>query len=234
VLPTNTAATKRFTLLPGMTDLRIAASSGVLGGLVVFTYNLAVLGVQSGIQYFPDTVGNVLSPTAVAEPITIPVDTELDSQIDVIAHQTSGTLPLNVFVSALFQVEAVEVYAQVPLPTFVASGTNPAPWQAPTAIAFKTGAAVATTVMVAGVANQKTYLHGWELEADETGSVTVANIDDANGNIYASVVLIASGQVHVTGDHRGLPAPANTDVRLNVTNIGTAASVRARLGYSQA
>lgn len=95
--------TNTFTLPAGTVELIFSANASGL----VFTYQLLVVGRQSGTQYFgsdaaPGSTQDVSFPT---RPLTVRVGTDLDTQVSVTTFN-SGANQIKVDVSALFQFEA--------------------------------------------------------------------------------------------------------------------------------
>ncbi len=170
----NGILTKTFTLPTGTTDLRIAAI--ITGGSTAqFVYSITIRGHTTNIRYYPKQgIGLPVDPL---QPITVPVDIEYDHAIDVTigGDPTNG---LDIYVSALTQVEAVEVYTQEPqLVTFssVALQPQPALWQAANNPPFSIDAVVAAganLVIVPAVALQTVYLFG--LQAQLQGAAATA------------------------------------------------------------
>lgn len=96
-------ATVRFTLPTGTVAVRILANaSGIF-----FGYSLLVTGHQSGEQYFgdpnaPGTPLRVFTPTL---PLTIPIENDWDTQLDVTILYDVAAASGKFFVSALFAPE---------------------------------------------------------------------------------------------------------------------------------
>lgn len=163
----STIVTQRFSIPPGTTALRIGANVPN----TVFAYALAVQGVQSGQMYFPNTpnLASSAGVNFVNEPIVIPVASEWDSKID-IRVIGDGTNAINVWVSALFDVQAVEVYAQQ-----ILNVEQPLPvvWQAPTLTLDVNNGSLAngaTMTLLAGIAGQTIYMFFVHIGYDDTNS----------------------------------------------------------------
>jgi hypothetical protein len=101
VVTGGTSPTNRFTIPNGTVSLRLLVSANG----TVFSYNLLVVGHQTVTQYFgsitaPGSVAPVASPTL---PLTLSIEYDDDSQIDIIVNPSVN---VNVWVNALFAPES--------------------------------------------------------------------------------------------------------------------------------
>jgi len=182
----NVVTSFRVAIPAGATGLRVApAVTG--GGAFVFSYQLRVTGHQSGVAYFPAPFVGLGTPVFSRQPVTVPVDVEYDTQID-IGITGDASISLDFFVSALTAVEAIEVYAQQPFGvTSNVSGVTAAPWQAAGAVApfsIDLSVAAGTTVIVAAVAGKTVYLHDLDYSISAAGGFS-GNFQDTAGTVIS-------------------------------------------------
>lgn len=93
-----------FIIPTGTVAIRVLANSAGLA----FSYTLGVIGHQSGQQYFgsPTQPGTTVIVPIPAFPITIPIESDWDTQLDITATAPStNTGPVSFFISALFSSE---------------------------------------------------------------------------------------------------------------------------------
>lgn len=155
----------RFTLPAGTVALRILANSGGL----LFDYQFFVGGHQSVEQYFgsltaPGSPTTVSLPTL---PLTIPVETAWDNQVDinVVTPANAGTVQF--FISALFQAESPGQAGDSQSVRMIVA----APWQAAQSTLGTQPAALAagaSVTLIAGSGAQQIYVFG--LTADCSGA----------------------------------------------------------------
>lgn len=223
----NTNAT--FTLPTGTTDVRIGS---VLqgGGTGTFTTAIFLVGIQTGIRYFPKA--GTGQPVGSRQPITIPVDVEYDTQVQV-QVSPDGMHAMDVYVSALFGIEAVEVYVQEPMPvTFAQAGfqSTPALWQAPAMRVFNFQAGVGTIALLAGAAGQTIRIFSGVLDIFVAAAGAVVSLQDTTGD---NLMQVRADIRSITPFNFSGEPLANGGAGLQMVVSGGAASATIGLGASQ-
>lgn len=227
----NTNLTKTFTLPAGTTDARIGAI--ITGGSpAVFTYAVFVLGHTTNIRYFPKSGTGV--PLGPRQPITVPIDIEYDPKVDV-QISTDATNALDIYVTALTQVEAVETYTQEPqLVTFSSVALQPsaALWQAPNkppkSMVIPLGA-LGIQNQIPAVAGQTVYLFALQFTPNSTGAFGGNFQDTAGAAIHFEGVQQAGPRTWLFS---GAALPPGLGLDFNVTANG-APALQGSVVYSQ-
>jgi hypothetical protein len=110
---------------------------------------------------------------------------------------------------------------------------TPALWQAPTASAQAQPSAVGNTVMVAGVANQRIRVFGWELETDQGTGFSIAFLNDSDALAAGRLAALTANNGQISGSFQGFPLGVGKGLILEVAAIAAGGNVRAFVGYSQ-
>lgn len=158
------------------------------------------------------------------------------------------SVALNFFVSALFDVQELDVGAQFPLPISAPSslpvtvqnlsvpvnvtGTI----QEPTASIGGQLAAVSTGSLLAGTAGQVVKIFGWFIEVDQAGGNSIGWLeDDSQAAGTASARLAAFSSPGNSGGSGGRAGPVTTGagVRMNVPLLGAGGTVRFGISYDK-
>lgn len=156
----------------------------------------------------------------------------------VVALATAATTPfVNVFQVGSKNIQLGQTGQASSLPVAPATDYNPTLWQAPQKTVFATRTTAGTTTLLAGVANQKIRVFGWQIDCDEgagagSGASLITLEDDASA-LPVGFFFTNPGGGGITGFEAGLPLPVGAGLRLNVAVIGTNMAARVRAGVSQ-
>ena len=102
-------------------------------------------------------------------------------------------------------------------PLIVRNASNPQPWQAATANAPATVAAVAaggTQVLIPAAAGVTVYLHDYSFSQDAANAAAHWQLQDTTGAVIASWFDAAVRHVFAEGDFGGFPVPAGRGVQI--------------------
>jgi hypothetical protein len=225
---------KRFTLPPGTVQLRIAANAGPVDPIV---WELEVVGVQSGQPYcgdpiFPDTTLLVAIPTT---PITVPVDVEFDSQVDVTIIQDTG-LTLKVDVAALFSPEAPGQFSGGQLVTVGNGFVNPEGAPFHSVVANVTPAAASITIPAAANLGVQliycTFTYDNRSGAAAVQGIRVWNGVPAGGDLlWFSALQAAAGTVTRYDVPPGVQSDHDVGMTVDFTGGAAAINESIALGY---
>lgn len=216
---------------------------------------LNAIGQQSGLDWAQiglPRLGSLTAPRAV-----MPLRRAIDNQVDMKIGFQTGSGSAKVWVIAMTDPSMEVIDASQPGSEVIvdpASGNkagvlassnpngnlqttlafaDPAPWQAPDALAdsgFITSNT--TTAMVAPVFAHPVYIFGWEISlSGSTGGVLARLVAHLSGKTLGE--LSGSGNVSAIGYHGGLNLGGSEGVDLVTDSVPTGGSVRATLGYRQ-
>lgn len=243
--------TQGFNLPQGSKGIRVVATPATGGPS--FTYSMAVIEQGSGVTLWPqgNTQGNTAkaAPLHPATPVVVPFDPAFyaSSTLQVVLAITGDpAAALNFWVSALFDVESVDVTAQLPL-TVAGSvsisnvvGVNnqsPALWQAPTASIGGQLASATTGTLLAGTANQTIRIFSWYIEIDQAGGVSIGWLEDDSSAAGTAAQRLGALAVATAGNgsQTGGPTIVTTGagVRMNAPVLGAGGTVRFGISYSK-
>lgn len=182
VVPINSAVNPVFTLPAGATAIRIGASAAGLN----FSWLLGIVGVQSGQQYFSETPGSTSAPARPFLPVTVRVDTEVDTQYTVSIVNLSLATPINIVVSYITTVESVDIQNQF---TVLTATPSPAAIQSPnTKIAGSAATTAGVFKLIFGplAGSQSGFLFWARFDIDAvSGGVFGVGTDGVTSGIFA-------------------------------------------------
>ncbi len=237
-----------FNVAPTAKALRIVGFI-VPRNISTFTYTMRVYvgtdiagpGATPGILWPQSNAeGTQTAPLFPARPVIIPLDSAWAGALITGPYQVTVEITgdpankLGFVVSALFDIESVDVWSQLPLTvsgsgTFtVQEGTSPPLWQAPRANAFAQQAGIGVSNLVPAVAGQIVRVFGGLMDVPSPAAAATVQLEDT-----ASTILFAMQAGSAATSITPELGPLGLGLGLQLRVVVAGATARWGGGYSQ-